>query len=110
MSTSLLYHAFGLRGYGHVCPAFRQGQIEFKVCQAPDTLRCSACGSDRLIHRGQVIRRFKTLPIGGRPVVIVLPIQRVGCQSCGVVRQIRVAFAEAQKSYTRSFEHKQIDV
>jgi len=104
MSTSLLYHAFGVRGYRHVCTGFRQGRVEFEVAQAPDTLRCSACGSDQVIRRGQAIRRFKTLPIGGRAVTVVLPIQRVGCQSCGRLRQVRVAFADAQKSYTRSFE------
>ena len=104
MSTSLLYHAFGVRGYQHVCTDFRQGQVEFTVRQESDTLRCSACGSDQLIRRGQVIRRFKTLPIGGRPVTIVLPIQRVACQVCDEVRQVRVVFADTQKTYTRSFE------
>jgi transposase len=100
----VLYHAFGVRGYGHVCTAYRQGRVEFEVCQASDTLRCSACGSDQVIRRGQVIRQFKTLPIGGRPTVIVLPVQRLGCQSCGRVRQVRIAFADTAKSYTRSFE------
>jgi len=104
MSTSLLYHVFGVRGYSHVRTAFRQGGVEFTIRQAPDTLRCSACGSDRLIRRGQVTRRFKALPFGGRPTTIVLPIQRVACQLCGALRQVRVAFADAQRSYIRSFE------
>jgi transposase len=50
------------------------------------------------------MHRFKALPIGGRAAMIVLPIQCVACQSCGAVRQVRVGFAEAQTSYTRSFE------
>ena len=104
MSTSLLYHAFGIRGYQHVCTTFRRGGVEFTIRQEPDTLRCSVCGSDQLIRRGQINRRFKTLPIGPRPAMIVLPIQRVACKPCGMVRQVRVGFADAQTSYTRSFE------
>ena len=104
MSTSLLYHAFGVRDYPYVRTTFHRGRVEFTVRQPPDTLRCSGCGSGRLIRRGQVIRRFKALPIGGRPTVIVLPIQRVGCFCCGVVRQVRVAFADVGRSYTKSFE------
>ena len=104
MSTSLLYHAFGVRGYQHVCTTFRRGCVEFTIRQEPDTLRCSVCGSAQLTRRGQVIRRFKTLPIGARPAMIVLPIQRVACKPCGMVRQVRVGFADAQTSYTRSFE------
>jgi len=71
MSTSLLYHAFGVRGYRHVCTDFYQGQVALTIRQESDTLRCSTCRSDQLIHRGQVVRRFQTLPIGGRPVTIV---------------------------------------
>jgi transposase len=104
MSTSLLYHTFGVRGYQHVRTTFGQGQVELTIRQEPDTLRCSACGSDRLVCRGQVLRRFKALPIGGRPVLIALPIQRVACKPCGVVRQVPVKFADTKKSYTKSFE------
>lgn len=56
MSTSLLYHAFDVRGYQHVRTTFGQGRVVFTIRQEPDTLRCSACGSDRLVCRGQVLR------------------------------------------------------
>lgn len=104
MSTSLLYHAFDVRGYHYVRTTFGQGEVTLTIRQEPDTLRCSACGSDQLICRGQVLRRFKALPIGGRPVLIALPIQRVACKPCGVVRQVQVKFADTKKSYTNSFE------
>ena len=104
MSTSLLYHAFGVRGYQHVRTLFGQGQVEFAIRQESDTLRCSACGSDRLIRRGERLRRFKALPIGARSVLISLSIQRVACRDCGVVRQVRVKFADTQKTYTKPFE------
>ncbi|HEV3258332.1 MAG TPA: ISL3 family transposase [Gemmataceae bacterium] len=103
MSTSLLYHAFGVHGYQHVGSAFEGGQVLFKICQEPKHWRCPACDSRDVIGRGVVKRRFRTLPIGGRPVSLVLPVQRVGCRACGLVRQVKLGFADPDRSYTRAF-------
>src|SRR4051812_21373077 len=104
MSTSLLYHAFGIKGYRYVRTAYVQGQTIFTLGQEPDTYRCSACGSADVVSRGHVERRFRCLPIGLRPTSLVLPIPRVECRACGVVRQVDVAFADPRRSYTRRFE------
>src|SRR5947209_7039617 len=45
MSTSLLYHAFGIQGYRYVRTAYVAGQTIFTLGQEPDNCRCSACGS-----------------------------------------------------------------
>src|SRR4051812_5858751 len=63
MSTSLLYHAFGVRGYEYTRTRYEGGAVIFSIRQEPATCRCSACGSARVIHRGQVSRRFRSLPI-----------------------------------------------
>ena len=104
MSTSLLYHAFGIRGYEHVRTDYRGGATTFTIRQDPDDCRCSACGSREVISRGHAERRFMALPIGTRKTTVVLPIPRVECRACGAVRQVEVPFAEARRSYTRSFE------
>lgn len=57
-----------------------------------------------MIRRGYCQRRFRSLPIGSRPVQAVLDVARVGCMDCGVVRQVRVAFADERRSYTKAFE------
>ncbi len=44
MSTSLLYHAFGLRGYRYVNTMYLEGYTVFRVEAKPEELRCSACG------------------------------------------------------------------
>jgi hypothetical protein len=41
MSTSLLYHAFGIRGYQYVRTEYQGGEVVFTIRQAPKTLRCS---------------------------------------------------------------------
>ena len=104
MSTSLVYHAFGIKGYRYVRTAYAQGQTILTLGQEPDTCRCSACGSADVVSRGHVERRFRSLPIGLRPTSLVLPIPRVECRACGVVRQVDVRFADPRRSYTRRFE------
>jgi transposase len=110
MSTSLLYHAFGIRGYRHRRTAYEDGRVTFTIHQEPGTCRCSACGSRQVRPRGTVERRFRALPIGGRPIVVVLPIPRVECRACGVVRQVGVPFADPRRSYTRSFERYALEL
>jgi transposase len=104
MSTSLLYHAFGIKGYRYVRTSYVQGQTIFTLGQEPDSYRCSACGSADVVSRGHVERRFRTLPIGPRPTFLVLPIPRTECRACGVVRQVDVTFADPRRSYTKRFE------
>jgi transposase len=110
MSTSLLYHAFGIRGYHYRRTDYRDGQAIFTIQQEPQTCRCSACGSAEVRHRGTVQRRFRTVPIGSRPTAVVLPIPRVECQACGATRQVVVPFADPRRSYTRSFERYALEL
>ncbi len=104
MSTSLLYHAFGVRGYKYVRSEYENGQVIFTIYQSPATCRCSCCGSNRVISRGRVDRRFRSQPIGCRPTLVSFAVPRVECQACGLVRQVDISFADPRRSYTRTFE------
>ena len=111
MSTSLLYHAFGVKGYRYVRTEYRDGQVRFTAEPASrEPLRCSHCGSQDLVRRGQRWRAYRGVPIGGRPVWIELPVQRVGCRRCGLVRQVKVPFVEGRRSYTRRFERYALEL
>jgi transposase len=110
MSTSLLYHAFGVRGYQYVRADFEGGKVILTVRQETGDLRCAACGSRRVVRRGTYRRRFRSLPIGRRPVQIVLDVPRMGCMDCGAVRQVPVRFADGRRSYTKAFEHHVLDL
>jgi transposase len=110
MSTSLLYHAFGIRGYKYVRTAYEGGETVFTIRQEPRTCRCEACGSRDVRPKGQVQRRFRSLPIGRRATAVIFPIPRVDCQACGVVRQVKVDFADARRSYTKAFERYALDL
>src|SRR5512140_351805 len=110
MSTSLLYHAFGIRGYQYTRTDYQDGQVIFTIHQEPETCRCSACGSPQVQSRGRVERRFRALPIGRRATFVVLPIPRVECQACGVVRQVKIPFADPRRSSTNSFERYALEL
>jgi transposase len=110
MSTSLLYHAFGVRGYIHQRTEFVGGEIHFTVEQPSRGLRCSACRCRDVIRRGGRRRRFRGLPIGRRPVWIILRVPRLECTRCRAVRQAAVSFATGQHRYTRRFARYVLDL
>jgi transposase len=110
MSTSLLYHAFGIRGYEYTRSDYQNGHVIFTIHQDPETCRCSACGSPEVQSRGRVERRFRSLPIGKRATFVDLPIPRVECRACGVIRQVEIPFADARRTYTCSFERYALEL
>ena len=110
MSTSLLYHAFGIRGYIYTRTAFVGGTIHFAIDQGKKPLCCSACGSSAVHPRGRTERTFRTLPIGRKPVVIHFEVPRVHCESCGLIRQVEIGFADERRSYTKSFERYALEL
>ena len=110
MSTSLLYHGFGVRGYKYINTRYEGGSVIFAIRQSQFELRCSSCGSREVIRRGKVYRRFRSLPIGRKPVWIVMGIQRVLCLTCGLLRQVKVGFTDPRRSYTKAFERYALDL
>jgi transposase len=103
MSTSLLYHAFGVRGYRYVKAEYAEGEVVLTIEQPRESHACSACGSTDVIGRGQNYRRFRTVPIGRKPVYLALAIPRVECRRCHVVRQVKLGFADPRVTYTKAF-------
>lgn len=110
MSKSLLYHGFAIRGYEYQRTSYEAGAVIFTISQPRESLCCSACGSRRVFSRGQVAREFRSLPIGGKPTFIRFAVPRVSCRACGVVRQVPIRFADARRSFTRSFERYALEL
>ncbi len=110
MSTSILYHCFSIRGYTHQSTAFEGSATFFKIEQAKTKLRCSSCGSKNIIRHGQKQRQWQTVPIGSKPIFILFGIPCVECRDCGLIRQVKVDFAQAHKRHTKSFERHVLDL
>jgi transposase len=104
MSTSLLYHGFGLVGYTYVRTAYEEGKVIFTVKHKRDRLHCPECGSRDLVLKGCLPRRFRMVPIGPKVIFLDLDVQRIGCRQCDAIRQVELGFADSRVSYTRAFE------
>jgi|SRR5271163_2692464 transposase len=110
MSTSLLYHAFGIVGYHQVSQSFQEGKVTFHIEQPRERHRCSQCGSVEVWDQGGVDRTFRMVPIGCKPAFVQLKVPRVLCFACGTVRQVKIPFADAKKRYTRAFERYALEL
>lgn len=104
MSTSLLYHGFGVRGYRYVRTRYKQGEVIVKIDKPRESLKCPACGS-RHVHIDEWFRRYwRSVPVGGKAVWIEMHVPKVACQKCGARRRVPVSFAEGKRQHTRKFE------
>jgi hypothetical protein len=59
MSTSLMYHALGIRGYGSVRTEYPHGQVIFTIAQYPRDCRWPACGTYGVVSCGHAKRRLR---------------------------------------------------
>lgn len=104
MSTSLLYHAYGLRRHDYLGTEYKGNTIILKVKTKKQYLQCNCCGSRDVIGRGKKEREFRAPPAGSKQVIIRAVIQRFECKHCGKVHQERIDFADEKKTYTRGFQ------
>jgi transposase len=110
MSTSLLYHAFGIVGYQYVSQHFQEGRVAFRIEQQREHLCCPQCGCQDVWVHGHTERTFRTVPIGRKPTCVTLDVARVWCPVCEGVRQVKIGFADPKKRYTRSFERYALEL
>ncbi len=104
MSTQVLYHGFGIRGYRHVRMMNQGGTLVFLIEQPRESIRCPDCGSEQIHCRGGKERRWRCPPIGGKAVFVEMSVPRVECLDCQARRMLPVTFAERRRTYTRAFE------
>ena len=110
MSTSLLYHMFGIRGYEYRKVEFFEGRACFTIEQPRERYRCSECGSPAVHAQGHKDRFLQTVPIGLKPTFISLKVARVICFRCEHSRQVKVPFADPRRTYTHSFERYALEL
>ena len=62
MSTSILYHGFGIQEHRYLRTEYMGEALIFHLEKSPDRQQCAICG--------QQIRQIRTVPIGSKPVFL----------------------------------------
>jgi uncharacterized Zn finger protein len=97
MSTSLLYHGFGLIDQEYLKTEYTGGTVIFHIQTKEKRLRCKHCGSKNVIKRGSLQRDFRGVSIGLKPVVFRAKVQRLECKDCGSLNQEKIKYADKKK-------------
>jgi len=105
MSTSILYHTFGVRGYHYIRTEYGNGATIFHIEKVPEKQWCTNCQSREVIKKGSVSRLVQTLPVGKRPVWLLLHLHRLKCRNCGVLKLEPLLLADPKCHYTHSLAH-----
>jgi transposase len=104
MSTSLLYHSFGIREVTYKNTKYLKGETIFEVDPKPILFKCSLCHSRDVVKNGCRIRQIKLPPIGRKKSSIKVKIHTLKCAFCKTVRAMKLPFVDGKNSYSASFE------
>jgi transposase len=112
MSTSLLYHLWGVKDYTQRCIKFEGGAVWFHVDKKPAKRVCPRCGSANCILAGLVSPPpcLKTTPAGKKTVWLVLHLHRLECNDCGAILQEDRIIADPKKHYTHLLAQYALDM
>ena len=111
MSTSFLYHAFGLTGVKYISSKYAGGCVIFNAEVTSSLETCPVCHSWHTVRRkGRKERVLKLVPIGGRPASVHLKVWRVRCEHCHALRWPRLPFVKGKARHTRRFARFAIDL
>jgi transposase len=103
MSTRLLYRTFGVRTFDLVKTAFDKGVTYFHLIKKAAHRRCVCCKSRAVGLDSARVYPLRSVPIGNKPVIMVLILYTLICMNCGSRRQESRDIAAPRKSYTRAF-------
>jgi len=110
MSTSILYHAFGLRGIDYKATRYDGEYIIFEAEMVVRNIPCPKCDNEKVIFKGNKWREFLLPPIGRKRSLLHLLLHRVQCKECGHLWWPRLSFMVGKHSYVRSFALQVIDL
>ena len=103
MSTSILYHAFGLKGIQYQSTRYIGNYVIFSAEMNSRRFTCPKCKNFQIIYKGHKNRWFRMPPIGRKLCILDLSIHRVQCCACRHVWWPRLSFMLGDHSFVRSF-------
>lgn len=110
MSTSLLYHAFNLKGVTYRSTKFVGNSIILSAEMTDKFIKCPQCGKNHATFKGQKTRLLKMGPFGRKQSFVQLQLHRLECIECGHLWWPRLPFMIGKHRYTRSFAMIALDL
>ncbi len=110
MSTSVLYHAFGLKGIGYKATRHEGEYLIFEAEMVTKDIPCPDCGTTDIIFKGSKWRQFLLSPIGRKRYLLDLLFHRLQCLRCKRIWWPQLSFMLGKHSYTRSFALQVLDL
>lgn len=110
MSSSLLYHAFNLKGVAYRSTKFVDNAIIFSGEMTHKFTRCPECGGRQSVFKGQKTRRFKMGPLSRKQSLLQLQLHRLKCVECDKLWWPQLPFMMGKHRYTRSFALTTLDL
>jgi transposase len=112
MSTSILYHGWDAENYTYRTTEYAAGAIWFHIEKNPRKRVCPLCGGRDFVLAGLVDPppAVKGVPIGKKPVFLVLHLHRVKCANCSVIVREERLLADPKKHYTHQLARYVLDL
>ena len=110
METSFIYHALGIREQVCTRTRYEGGRIIVEIKTKENKLYCAKCDSRHVTKSGSTVRRFRCVPIGSRPIIIEMTVQRLECKHCGAVQQEKIHFVRGKERYTCRLKRHVLDL
>lgn len=80
MSTSLMYHTQGIKGFQHVSYKYEQDKVIQRIER--NEFYCSECGSYNITLNSPHVRRIQGVPTGRKNLFFELEVHIVYCKDC----------------------------
>lgn len=99
MSTSLLYHAFQIKGVKYKSISYEPRKITFYGSISDSFLRCPECKSQNICLKGQKNRLFHLPPIGRRECFLNIRVHKIFCKICCKLHWGRLPFMKGKSPF-----------
>jgi transposase len=103
VSTSLLYHGFGIEKVCYEWTEYRDGQTIFHGRLRRKHHRCPVCRATNFEFYGSKTRLIRLVSIGAKPCFLALSCHRIHCFRCGSIRWPHLPFVWGQTNLSKAF-------
>lgn len=105
MSTSLLYHAYGISGVQYKNTEYDDSRIIFKTEIDRESICCPRCKSKNFNYKGKKNRRFRMIPFGRKICFLDVLLHRAHCQDCKKIWWPSLPFMCGIRRMVKGFFH-----